>query len=374
MKGSARSLVEIARDVLQTAFRLAPWPTEPGLRGVGQPGPTSPVIVTGNYDLTVRRVVRALRGHDAWVVVASSRGINVWCAASGGHLTAHQVIAALKTSGIEARVTHRRAVLPQLAATGVLAREVSQRCGWHVRFGPTYAEDLPRYLEGGGRGTEDMRRVRFGLGERLEMAIAWAAPTALLLGGVALALRPAWALAGVGLALAIAAATFLLYDRVPGPRRVLFGIASAALSLLGAALCGATGAALVAVPAAAAGLVYLLTFDYAGSTPIEGGSHFEERRWRISLDPDLCQGVYACLEVCPEGVFEVREGARAVLLARDERCIRCGACVVQCPEDALYFEDPTGRRVGPDVIRRFKLNLLGRRSVDAGGPGKAPPP
>ena len=33
---------------------------------------------------------------------------------------------------------------------------------------------------------------------------------------------------------------------------------------------------------------------------------------------------------------------------------------------AMRHNDERGRRVEPDVIRRFKLNLLGRRSVDAG--------
>jgi hypothetical protein len=34
---------------------------------------------------------------------------------------------------------------------------------------------------------------------------------------------------------------------------------------------------------------------------------------------------------------------------------------VQCPLDALAFEDAAGGRIEPDTIRRFKLNLLGRR-------------
>ena len=105
-------LVEGALDVLQTALRMAPWPTEPGLRAVGNPGELSPVIVTCNYDLTVRRVARALDGVDAWLVVAPSQGINVWCASSGGHLGTHQVVTALKTSGVAERVRHRRAILP----------------------------------------------------------------------------------------------------------------------------------------------------------------------------------------------------------------------------------------------------------------------
>ena len=39
--------------------------------------------------------------------------------------------------------------------------------------------------------------------------------------------------------------------------------------------------------------------------------------------------------------------------------------------DALAFEDETGRRVEPDTIRRFKLNLMGRRSV-ASEPARPP--
>jgi ferredoxin len=70
--------------------------------------------------------------------------------------------------------------------------------------------------------------------------------------------------------------------------------------------------------------------------------------------------------VCPEACFEKREEERKVVFAHDDRCIRCGACVVQCPTDALAFEDAAGVRIEPDLVRRFKLNLLGRRVVDAG--------
>jgi hypothetical protein len=36
---------------------------------------------------------------------------------------------------------------------------------------------------------------------------------------------------------------------------------------------------------------------------------------------------------------------------------------VQCPQDALAFETPEGRRVEPEHVRRYKLNLLGRRAA-----------
>ncbi len=353
------------RDALQMAFRLVPWPTEPGLRRVGEPGPLSPVLITGNYDLTVRRVLHALRGTDAWLVVAPTRGINVWCAASGGHMTTHQVVTALKTCGIEERVRHRQAVLPQLAATGVLAREVGRRCGWRVRFGPVYAEDVPRYLEQGRRKSDDMRHVRFGLAERLEMAVAWAVPTALVMGAVIAFWRPGWLLPLIALASALSVAVFLVYDRIPGPRRVVFGASAAAAATALVALSGGGGAALGTAVAACALLTAVLTYDYTGSTPIEGGSHFEERAWHVALDLERCEGVYSCWEVCPEACFEKRDDVRKIELAHDERCVRCGACIVQCPTDALAFETADGRRIEPDVIRRYKLNLLGSRSVDS---------
>jgi Fe-S-cluster-containing hydrogenase component 2 len=70
--------------------------------------------------------------------------------------------------------------------------------------------------------------------------------------------------------------------------------------------------------------------------------------------------------VCPEACFEKLENERKVELAHDERCVRCGACVVQCPKDALFFQDEERQRIDPGVIRKFKLNLLGQRTIDAG--------
>ncbi len=362
-----QTISDLARDSLQTGFRLAPWPTEPGLRQIGNPSPLSPVLITGNFDLTVRRVIRAMRGVDAWLVVAPSSGINVWCAASGGHLSTHQVVTALKTSGVAERVQHRRAILPQLAATGVIAREVERRSHWQVKFGPVYASDIPRYLSQHEKKTEDMRHVRFGIRERLEMATAWAVPMMLLGAIPVLALRPSWLLPLIAMVWVLAIAVFTLYDRLLRESFIRLAIPASLIPLALAAIAGAGTAALIAAPVGGIVLSALLTFDYSGSTPIEGGSHFKEARWHIKLDLDRCKGVYFCWQVCPEACFDKREDVRKVEIARSDSCIRCGACVVQCPTDALSFEDESGNRIEPATIRRFKLNLLGQRSVDAGG-------
>jgi NAD-dependent dihydropyrimidine dehydrogenase PreA subunit len=363
---------DLLAELVHTALRLFPWPTEPGLRRVGNPGPSSPVLITGNYDLTVRRLLRALEGVDAWLVVARSGGINVWCAAAGGHLGTHQVVTALKTSGIEQHVSHHRAILPQLAATGVIAREVSRRCGWRVRFGPVYAEDIPRFLAQREKKDDEMRRVRFGVRERLEMAGAWGLPAALLLGATSALLHPAWAAPLALWALVLASGVFLGFDRLPGRRPSVLGAIAIGVALAVVALAGGGSGALVAAGVVTAGLVALLTFDYSGSTPLEGGSHFESREWSISLDLERCAGVYSCWEVCPEACFEKREDARKVDLAHDERCVRCGACVVQCPQDALFFAAEDGRRIAPETIRRFKMNLFGKRSIEQPAEGRSP--
>jgi len=336
-------------------------PTRTGLRVVGAPDKMSPVLVTGNYDLTVRRVLRSIRGLDAYLVVAPSGGINVWCASSGGHLTTHQVVTALKLAQLEKRVAHREVILPQLAATGVEGKEVRRRSGWIVRFGPAAAADIPAYLAAGKHKTDEMRRVRFSGRERFEMAVAWAAPISLLAALVAWGHR----LGAGALVWALALAVFAVYDRLPFGERLRqaacagLGIAGVlmALSLAG------TGdlTPMLGWSAAAVLVTGVLTFDYAGSSPTGASGMFKEREFHVALDLERCSGAYNCWAVCPEACFDKRPESHKVEITHDDRCIRCGACVVQCPQDALAFETPDGLRVDPEQIRRFKLNMFGQR-------------
>ena len=270
---------------------------------------------------------------------------------------------ALKTTGIDERVAHRSLVLPQLAATGVEGLEVFRRSRWRVRFGPVRAEDVPAYLAAGGEKTDAMRRVRFSLRDRLEMAAAWACPIALVMVVLALLLQPAWALPLAGLCVGLAVAVFTLLDRIPRAGRASVAVVGVLVSLASVLAAGGGAPALGAAVLAPVALVGLLTLDYAGSTPLEGSGHFDGQDWRITLDSERCVGVYRCWEVCPEACFEKREDEGRIELAHDDRCVRCGACVVQCPKDALYFEDGAGGRIEPETLRRFKLNLAGRRSV-----------
>jgi hypothetical protein len=126
--------------------------------------------VTGNYELTIRRLVRVLDGSlDAWILVTDSNGINVWCAAGGGFFTAERIIEAVRTNGVDRFVKHRALILPQLCANGVDGWRIREEIGWGVHWGPVYARDIPAYLEAGRKKTDAARWVSFPLRDRLEM-------------------------------------------------------------------------------------------------------------------------------------------------------------------------------------------------------------
>ncbi|MFQ5399620.1 MAG: corrinoid protein-associated methyltransferase CpaM [Anaerolineae bacterium] len=166
------TLRTLLTDLWALFFRIIPpYPKmRPGLYAVGQPDKKSPVLVTGNFDLTVRRVVRAIDSRvDAWLLVTDSAGVNVWCAAGGGFLTAEKVIAAVKSSRLKEVVSHHALILPQLAANGVDGWRIRTETGWGVHWGPVKAEDIPAYLAAHRKKTDAMRWVRFPLKDRLEM-------------------------------------------------------------------------------------------------------------------------------------------------------------------------------------------------------------
>ena len=179
----------VAVNIVETLLRVFPLPCKTGLVKVGNPDTNSPVFLTCNYHLTVERVKRALKGVNAYLLVANSKGINVWCAATGGLLTNHSVISALKTSGVEELVDHKKVILPQLAATGVEAKVIKQKAGWQVIWGPVYAKDIPAFMKNKLEKTPEMREVRFPWTQRLEVAVAWAFPISI---AVALIILPFW--------------------------------------------------------------------------------------------------------------------------------------------------------------------------------------
>jgi ferredoxin len=370
-------------NIVSTLLRFLPLASKTGLIKLGKPDRHSPVLLTGNYILTVSRLKRALAGINAFLLVANSRGINVWCAATGGHLTAHEVISVLKTSGIEQLVDHEKVILPQLAATGVEATMVKERCEWQVIWGPVYARDIPAFLGAGFQKTPAMRQVEFPWKQRLEMAVAWAFPISIIPGVIMVSFWPEAVAVLVflvwGLSLLIFAC-FPLYSHWLSPKGkrvgfiffdfgrgglqlVLWGIVIVGL-LIFSLLSGAHGWSFFLRWAFVSLVVVLIvSLDLMGSTPVYKSGLHEERWLEISLNEAKCRGAGFCEQVCPRDCYEMDLARHKVNLLGPNRCVQCGACVVQCPFDALFFRSPKGDIVPPETIRKFRLNLMGKRLV-----------
>jgi CO dehydrogenase/acetyl-CoA synthase delta subunit len=141
----------------------------PGLYAVGEPTPTSPVLVSANYKLSFDVLRSKLTGRDAWILVLDTKGVNVWCSAGKGTFCAEEIARQVEATRLPEVVSHRTLVLPQLSATGVSARDVGNVTGFRVVYGPVRAADLPAFLEAGMQATAEMRRVRFGFLDRVTL-------------------------------------------------------------------------------------------------------------------------------------------------------------------------------------------------------------
>jgi NAD-dependent dihydropyrimidine dehydrogenase PreA subunit len=51
------------------------------------------------------------------------------------------------------------------------------------------------------------------------------------------------------------------------------------------------------------------------------------------VDVDKCTGDEECVNVCPTGVFEMKDD-KAVVINEDE-CLECESCVEVCPSAAI---------------------------------------
>ncbi len=381
-----RYLKYILISIVETLLRMLPLPCKTGLMKIGNPDANSPVFLTCNYHLTVERVKRALKDMDCYLLIANSKGINVWCASTGGYLTNHSVISVLKTSGIESLVRHRNIILPQLAATGVETRVIREKTGWNIIWGPVYASDIPAFMEGGFKKTPEMRGVRFPLSQRIEMASAWAFPISAISALIMLLLWPEVILPLMfmiwGLSFLIFLSFplyirwlssegkkigFIFFDFGKGFQLVLWGGVVLCVAAYGF-LAGFTFEFILRWAVLSFIIVLILSMDLMGSTPIYKSGLHKDRLLKVVLDAERCKGAALCEEVCPRNCYKVNKVKRYASIVKAEDCVKCGACIVQCPFDALYFKTPQGGVLPPEIVRKFKLNLMGERvrMIDAG--------
>ncbi|MGO9377563.1 MAG: mercury methylation corrinoid protein HgcA [Dissulfurispiraceae bacterium] len=139
----------------------------PGLYAVGSPSADSDVIVTANYKYSFDIVRHALKGLNIWILVLDTNGINVWCAAGKGTFGTEELVKRINIARLTELVNHKRVIVPQLGAVGVISYKVSKATGFKVHFGPVRAEDIRSFIAKGYNAGPEMRTIHFSIMDRL---------------------------------------------------------------------------------------------------------------------------------------------------------------------------------------------------------------
>jgi acetyl-CoA decarbonylase/synthase complex subunit gamma len=124
-----------------------PVAVKPGLRVFGAPNQNSPVMFTANFALTYYTVASDIESAkvNAYLLIVDTEGIAVDSAVAGRKLTAEKVADAIKASGIENKVKHRKLIIPGKAVR--LSEEIEKLSGWQVLVGPRDSSDIPKFLQ-----------------------------------------------------------------------------------------------------------------------------------------------------------------------------------------------------------------------------------
>ncbi|NOZ08294.1 MAG: methyltransferase domain-containing protein [FCB group bacterium] len=348
--------ISISKTIWDFIGRWFPNPVEPGLRLIGNPNRNSPVIVTANFHLTVRRVERALHGENVFLLVAPSNGINVWCASCGGEFTSHSILSVLKTSRIAERIDHHRIILPQFSAPGIDRKLLKTETGLVAVFGPAYARDIPAYLKS-APSLYKHNQADFSFSFRMEMLLSmnfiiWMAAGAIAsFSGLKALLNFSLAFWGAGFLL------YAGYPLLPGNSGWLKALYLSAFEILLLILIQSLFPAELAESIWRPVLVILFLnmwfgFDLRGivagsqseaeallqKTGLKSLSHLYSatavRTGLIHQDTQLCHNCRFCLMVCPKGVYALTPQNEVRIVEQDE-CFACGACVKQCDVNAL---------------------------------------
>ena len=123
-----------------------PVAVDPGLKVFGTPDENSPVFFTSNFALTFYTVASDIESAklNAYLIVVDTEGSAIDSGVAGRKLTAEKVADALKASGVEGKVKHRKLIIPGKATR--ISGEIEELTGWKVQVGPRDSSEIPKYL------------------------------------------------------------------------------------------------------------------------------------------------------------------------------------------------------------------------------------
>jgi heterodisulfide reductase subunit A len=66
------------------------------------------------------------------------------------------------------------------------------------------------------------------------------------------------------------------------------------------------------------------------------------------IDPDICAGCQACIDLCPYSAIEF-DGRRRVSVINEALCKGCGSCAGHCPSGAAQINHFTGKQIFAEI-------------------------
>jgi CO dehydrogenase/acetyl-CoA synthase gamma subunit (corrinoid Fe-S protein) len=123
-----------------------PIPGKPGLVEINMPDENSPLLISGNSELT-QTVISAIFTttiKSFYLLFIDTRGDTVDMAAIHKTFTAEGIKNGIENSRIVDMAGHREMVIPGFA--GSLKEEIKQVTGWNVNIGPLCCGELPLYF------------------------------------------------------------------------------------------------------------------------------------------------------------------------------------------------------------------------------------
>jgi CO dehydrogenase/acetyl-CoA synthase gamma subunit (corrinoid Fe-S protein) len=136
-----------ATEVLPVVQSLElPRPVPPELYEINEPGPDSPVLVTGNSEFTLAVVtgLLALTVSPFYLLVVDTRGDTVDMSMIYRSFTPQRLDQGLENHRLAQRVSHRQLIIP--GVVGPLKEDLAAYTGWEIRVGPICVAELPLFL------------------------------------------------------------------------------------------------------------------------------------------------------------------------------------------------------------------------------------
>jgi len=123
-----------------------PIPGKPGLIEINMPDENSPLLISGNSELTqlVLSAIFTTTIKPFYVLFLDTRGDTVDMAVIHKTFTAEGIKNGIENSRLLNMVGHREMVIPGFA--GSLEEEIKQVTGWNVNIGPLCCGELPLYF------------------------------------------------------------------------------------------------------------------------------------------------------------------------------------------------------------------------------------